>query len=41
MTALQWAYKRAAEYRAVLPSSNETTMALSSLSELIIRGRFY
>ena len=32
------AYKRAAEYRAILPSSNEMTMALSNLSELIIRG---
>ena len=32
------AYKRAAEYRAVLPSSNATTMALSNLSDLMIRG---
>jgi hypothetical protein len=32
------AYKKAAEYRAVLPSSNETAMALSHLSEEMIRG---
>jgi hypothetical protein len=32
------AYKSAAEYRAVLPSSNATTMALSNLSDLMIRG---
>jgi hypothetical protein len=32
------AYKKAAEYRAVLPSSNETTMALFHLSEEMIRG---
>jgi hypothetical protein len=32
------AYKKTAEYRAVLPSSNATTMALSNLSDLMIRG---